>query len=390
MQAEGRHRNFEDLMNFGINNDHCSRIKPKIGLFGYYSYDNWGDNLMALIFYSYLKQQYASFSVFIKNSKKAYFAGFIKNTADTIEEFLVDKDFIVYGGGGILVPAKHEPATFSKDLTELVETCQKKRIPIYGISIGGIGNPHTEFHQHSRRKLFEFIKFATVRNPQDLLLLKQFGKKGTFFHDILWLTPDFFEIKERRKKTLTIAINFQTIKGGFTEQIYWKIFRLCLYQLVKRRPDFEFIFFDTMINSDKNKEFSSMRAFHNYKNTQEYKFSDPVKDLGAINKCSIILSDKLHLGLVGMALGKPFISVKGKPKTKLMLSNIGLSSSYFGKYRAFLLPILILSEGFLLKRVKNFEILNRNKMIQSARGNLTELANIISKYAKNNDSREEE
>ena len=173
-----------------------SMSKPKIALFGYYNYDNWGDNFMALVFSSYLKNKDAVFSVFIEDAKKRYYTQHIEHISSSLEEFLEDKDLVIYGGGGALVPRKHDSTSFCGHLKKLLEICRRKKLPIYAISVGGIGNHSKGLVPPVRKDLFDALEYVTVRNPQDLLFLKKFNKNGRFYHDILWLTPEFFEIKK--------------------------------------------------------------------------------------------------------------------------------------------------------------------------------------------------
>ena len=183
-------------------------------------------------------------------------------------------------------------------------------------------------------------------------------------------------------KKLRVGINVWNLNATVINRLLWKLFRLSLHITAKRMPEVEFIFIDTRIVSDDRKAFMPMGAFNDCPNSKEYKFSDTEEDLHLIGDLDIIFSDKLHLGLVCMSFGKPFISVLGQAKTRLMLDNIGLSRNYFGTWRAFLLPFLLLSKKYISDTIRKFEVPGIDTITSSARGHLEELTGIISKYAR--------
>ena len=72
----------------------------KAALFGYYGQDNFGDDLLAVIFSRFLKQLNIEFSVYKLPKGNAEPDGL--DVADSVESLVSGKDVVIYGGGGVL------------------------------------------------------------------------------------------------------------------------------------------------------------------------------------------------------------------------------------------------------------------------------------------------
>ena len=158
-----------------------NRRNLRVALFGHYDFGNFDDDLMALIFGLFLRRKKTKFSVY--KPCKPYAEKYDFEVSNSISELLRDKDLIVYGSG-VLVSGEVSESLWSKlgdNLSLLLENSRKKRIPIYGVSVGGNGIHYKKLTLKSRQALLESAEYLTVRNPQDLRLLKLANTKGALF-----------------------------------------------------------------------------------------------------------------------------------------------------------------------------------------------------------------
>lgn len=349
-----------------------------VALFGHYDFGNFGDDLMAVIFGLFLRRKKTEFSVY--KLCKPYAEKYDFEVSKSISELLRDKDLIVYGGGGVLVSGEVSESLWSKlgdDLWLLLENSHRKRIPIYGVSVGGNGIHNRKLTPKSRQALLESAEYLTVRNPQDLRLLKLANTKGAFFPDVLWLTPAFFPAERRKNRRIRVGLNLY-LTNLITQKALYVL--LIIYLVTRLRRDSDFVFVDTFNEYTGN--FRALGKLGRTSNTFNYAFSDLSKDIEILTSLDVMISTRLHVGLVCMSYGIPFISLFGEKKTALLMKNMGLTHMSYTHTRIPNFISLMVSKNRLRRLISSYRIPNQGDLMKASLGHLRELDAIIDRHRK--------
>lgn len=311
-----------------------------IGLFGYYGFGNWGDELMCMLFTRILMRRGHEVKVFAHRADASYIDDIPAPRTDDVRAFLRNVDLLVYGGGGVLATAARKGSPFWRSLTGILEGSQERDIPVIAVSIGGFGM-ETDALPELARHLVEHVERASVRNPQDLEAFAEDPSRAFFCHDVLWLGPRFFPVRKRRTSTFTIGVNLPRHRSldrwsRLAAFLFDRLLRLVIFA----RRDLRFLVIDTNMTSESER-------WHPYGPNAEYhRFGDPESDFRIIETLDLILSSKLHFGLLGMASGIPFYSLDGQEKTRMMLQNIGLEGHYYPLWKSLFFLLRFLSPFF--------------------------------------------
>ena len=300
----------------------------KVGIFGNYSNGNFGDDLMGVIFAKYLKS--LNLGVCLYSKSKVFKDKYGIPVISSLKEFLEQTDILIFGGGGILIPRKKSAGLnlFHNELEELYKTCNENRNPLYLISIGGYGLPLKKIYPEVRSKLLSASTAVTIRNPQDLMAVSQAGKKGKFYHDIVWTAHRFFPkltSRSNNNKKIGVCLYFDgffisrfNFLNSFLKYIIKKVFEIS-FGLNK---NYEFIFID--IHNTTN-EFSALNLSSKRYNYYERRFSDLEDDINFIQTLNLLITNRLHLGVVALSFGIPVINFSKENKILLFFKNCGLT-----------------------------------------------------------------
>lgn len=297
----------------------------KIALWGSYSEGNFGDDLMALAFARTCIDQGATVSGFCVPESFARH-GIAK--ADTLTELLRQADLCVIGGGEFLfrsAPLKRLLRSyfrrFEVSCADLADAVERATVPLAAVSVGGDGTTHFQRLSRDRRRLFgsRHLISATVRLPSDLQTLSRLGNRAAYFPDALLATPLLFPFRnEGARKTLRVGLNLHRSLGiSFVER---------LREHLKGRADVELV----AIRSH------SERSGHDYELAaadvdgaiEEHRYLDPIDTSRFLSSLDVVVSSKLHVGVVALAYGARFISFGGKPKARSFVATIGEGEYY--------------------------------------------------------------
>jgi polysaccharide pyruvyl transferase WcaK-like protein len=343
----------------------------KVGLFGYYNFGNFGDDIMAFIISQHLKSKRIKFRIF--GDPTIFRDQHNLNTTNSIKNLVDYSDIIIIGGGGCLIPRKDKYFTeYNNQIARLIELCKLKSTPLYAISIGGNGVPLKRIYPKPRRDLIHSIRYATFRNPRDLKLLNESKIKGHYYPDIAWLTPRFFQGK--RTKTKKIGINIMPSKNI----LFRFILDIIIKTAIKKNRDYEFIFIDTRskLNLDR---FNTFHLKGKYSNCSKRKFHQLNEDIEFIKSLDLLITSRLHIGIIALAYNIPVISFLPKIKTKHAFKNVGLHHLLWGIGGLFNLIYYFSSKKRLRKLLNSLSHFNSTPIINNAEHHLKELDSIITR-----------
>ncbi len=326
-----------------------------MALFGWYGFGNFGDDLMAVIFGLFLQQKNIDFSVYRLCGCYAEEFGF--DVADTVDELLRGKNLLVYGGGGRLnSSSKTRPRLikFANELSQVLDAAEKRKIPVYGFSLGGNGIYPEKLSPPGIQDLLEKAEYISVRNHEDTKLLNMGKTRGDFFPDIVWQTPAFFPVEKQKNTRPRIGINL------FYGQKIPRLLPSLIHIITWLRKDIDFIFIDSVNQCRSRKR--AVQCRNTRQNTTNYAFHILPEDIGLITSLDLLISSRLHLGMVCMSYGIPFISLCGEKKTRLFMKDTGLIHLCFKPGQILDFMLLMLSKKELRKLINEFEVPDRVKL----------------------------
>jgi polysaccharide pyruvyl transferase WcaK-like protein len=354
----------------------------KIGIWGNYNYGNFGDDLMAISISKYLINKGHHPIVYRLN--KGLSQQFDIQTEDNIDELISKIDFCLIGGGGMLVGnswIKRQLSIvakkFENDFNELLDALTYYNVPIYSVSIGGGANAIAKFSNH-RKQFYKsnLLKKGTVRLEGDLSLIKKYNENFIYYPDILLDTKNQFVIADEEKKSKDeIRIGLNLIKKDLKKQKW----HLQLLEKAKTNKNLKLFFIKTHL-PEYNIGYEYIPERLNDNNIKIYQYANLVEMLDFLNSLDLIISSKLHVGLVSLSLGVPFFSYKGREKTKAFLMTVE------GKHLIINTKDEIeslINEKIYLNKKDNLNILNLNllqKMITESKQHYTFINHIIEIY----------
>ncbi|MEH6407733.1 MAG: polysaccharide pyruvyl transferase family protein [Leeuwenhoekiella sp.] len=288
-----------------------------IGIWGLYDKGNFGDDLMAAMFYNFLNDKGHNITVY--NASDYLKEELALNVMTNIDDFVRSNEVIVIGGGGMLVNnsllrflLKKTEFKFEYSFYKLLKATKKYSKKIIPISIGG-GNA-SKLNNFYKNKLFskQFTKCGTVRLESDLKLVSE--KTFNYYPDIVLRTSDFFPIKADCKKGSSkrkIILNLKNKSAG------------PLISEFKKANIFEkFDVYSFSSHAVSKAEFGSYE-FELPQN--HFKFTKLIDGINFISNADLIISSKLHVGVTGCSYGIPFISYCGPQKAKEFLKQYSKS-----------------------------------------------------------------
>ena len=213
---------------------------PVVGIFGYYSSANWGDDVMGRLFAQLVRDAGGEVRLFTTNPDAAYFAGIA--TARDPAAFVDASDLVVYGGGGLLATKHDDASPFAQAIDAIVNAAQKSSTPVHALSVGGGGQPGSALPGFVRR-LLSAADRVTVRNRSDLETVRDFNRGAEWYQDVLWLTPSHYRLPASPVGRLTVAVNLSGVASRRRKSVCKQLFRV----IGRFRTDIEFVF----INSQK-------------------------------------------------------------------------------------------------------------------------------------------
>ena len=299
----------------------------KILLWGAYQQGNFGDDLMAWVFARGIKELGHSVKVFGLSPSEAEDFGL--ETATSIDEALEEADAVVLGGGAVyekwwsikdigrtaLIP---QVRAFELMYLQLGLALRRHQKPIHFLSVGSDGIEKTSQLSPFRRLVLasKQVGLVTLRLKHDLQL--DFARGANYRHvpDVLFATP----------RLITEVPKANTHPKASPDTI--------VLNLHKKHTDRIPALMSAIRSNWPNANIFSM-ASHLPEAGLSYEWSpnasDPIEPLpytgarSALNilaSADLVISSKLHVGIVGMAYGSGFLSLGGRSKVKLQLNEM--------------------------------------------------------------------
>ncbi|AFZ01179.1 polysaccharide pyruvyl transferase family protein [Calothrix sp. PCC 6303] len=344
----------------------------KAAIWGSYNYGNYGDDIMALQFATYLKKLGAEPYVYglDNNLAKKYEI----NTTDSWDELFDGSKFCLIGGGGVLV--NNLTKNVDEEFQELYLRSIKHNCPVFPISIGGQGLGENAILSQTRLEFFsgDACQTPTVRLTEDVELFQKFGKQSIFYPDVLLSVADYWNIIPRTKPNEQIQVGIN-LPASFQANLLVNQLRF----ISQVRKDIVFHFVPTYLpNSSINWELSPK---HNSPFIKNHIYTDPKNTMEFLRSLDLIISYKLHLGLTALALGVPFFSVGGPGKAKQFLKSIDAEFAIFPSNAKVSRLFRFLSRPSNVRNVRNqFDFNSIAKLREASWGHMKRIDEIVAQF----------
>lgn len=300
----------------------------RIGIWGNYYYGNFGDDLMAISIANYIIKLGHTPLIYRFDEKLSL--QYHIESEHNINSFVEKVDFCFIGGGGMLVGMNWVKRVlnpvyrkFEHDFYEFEKALMKFKKEVYPISIGGEDNGKINFSNY-RKHFFSSsrVQNGTVRLKGDLIAMEKFGKKYSYYPDILFDTANHFIIKQiikKKKDEKWIGLNLNS------SDLMHNDWHLKLIQKAKADSRIKLFFIRTHLPSyNMTYEFTPITLGENI---IIHQYTNPQETLNLLASLDMVISSKLHLGLSALVVGTPFFSYKGKGKTIALLNSLGAKSA---------------------------------------------------------------
>lgn len=295
-----------------------------IYLFGSFMNDNFGD---FLIYEEEIRCLYARFgdriNIITTDISPFYDAHARVDRRKDHKEALKEADIIIFGGGGYfgvgvpkLIPNIQFMQLFGRRALSIVKS--GKPFMVAGV---GAGPLNCWFSRKVAKQVFEKAVVASVRDEESAQFLREIGvNRPVEVHadwilgsGFIWNKNDISWVREKHIEKKVMLIHLVTIpekKSQGVGSVIDDIKKFC-----KEHKEFQ-----PVVVCDQTKQDVYARTQKVYRELEEvyplyYPYQSPHGLLMLIRDSDLILTDKLHLGIVGVNLGKKVVATANHPKT---------------------------------------------------------------------------
>jgi polysaccharide pyruvyl transferase WcaK-like protein len=329
-----------------------------IGIWGFYFAENFGDDLMALQFSEIVKNLGAKPLVY--DLSPILGARYNIDTTRDICDFCARSEIILIGGGNLLAQDHTWPSgPFMKKISELRLASEHWNRPIHAISVGGDGYLDPKYPYDVECLLnSKTFKSAAVRIPSDVQDLENRGIKAKYISDILWTAASFYRIQKIKNE------NNNLVGFHFLKNIPWITNGINLYRqsLKESKISFNYLYLNAFLHYSSGGDYipSNLNSYE-----QAFYGGDPIEVIRSIATLDCAVSQRLHVGVIALSLGIPFLSVAAHPKVEAELNQVNWN--WLRRYDGFK-PRKLFGSQWLAKTLKNEITLNKiqskNKLIK--------------------------
>lgn len=290
---------------------------------------NYGDYIYGEMVYEYLKEKGINVCFY----QPSLF--FEKNIKDYFKNFAIDKrkaDLIMYIPGGYF--GEGHQARFRDNLVHFLRFmplgiwASYKKIPMVVVGVGA-GPNHCSFMNFAIRRICNHSQFVTVRDKESCEALKKLCPKANIVEsgDLIITkalnaannSSQIIRIGQVKKNRRVILVHYNHSREALLK------FARCIKKFSAKHPEYLVV-----VASDSILKYEE-EYFKEFENESEVKcehflYEDPSEMTAFLKTVDVVLTCKLHVGVVASTLGKSVVAVACHPeKTVRFYSQIGES-----------------------------------------------------------------
>ncbi len=262
--------------------------------------------------------------------------------------------------------------------------CLRKKIPyaIFGMEVGHSKNKIIEKIQ---KKLLVNAEFVCVRNNESYAVAKEYGVENLYCSadNVFAMSTEIFkdkeipkEIQEHNRKKIFLHIN---PRPGSNNQIKEKIIPI-INKFTEEHSEYDVLISADQYCPENKEELDSIAKLIKSQKVLQYHYNDPLALCKVIDCCDVVVTTKLHVGIVGAKFGKSVISFSGHTeKIKRLYAQLGESG------RTTPLETLTMEKGLeIMNNFHNKPIVVPNEIIEKANLNFELLNKFLNKIKNEN------
>jgi polysaccharide pyruvyl transferase WcaK-like protein len=300
---------------------------------------NFGDLLLADIYEAWIKQAVPDADV-----RRVEYHGLgksrlsVRNTAHWA-------DCVVFNGGGYFSEKPLEGSNIAKRLLlkqawgvrnydlygGMLNAARRFGKPILasGIEVGPISSPLLRSAVHS---LFMYSCFSSVRNHESLQYLGQLGcctkhirvAPDSALSIQRCVSSNGLALNLSKPGHLRIGVHLHQLKRYNDAQIIANIVNAVIKQSNSTFCEVVYLHDQTKQNVSPERSMRAERQLTELlPQLQTIHFTSPAKLIDELHKCHLLLTTKLHCGIVSRSIGMPVLSIPSHPKTSRFYEYIG-------------------------------------------------------------------
>lgn len=292
----------------------------KVMLHGAVNQSNYGDYLFAELFYNTLKEKgiQGEFYSHPKYGISEYFAanlGYVPEPCSYKETVKECDAFVFFSGGYFIEPRKKDIFSEIKRIRHYLYPAtafMKAGKPIYVLGVGAGPFEKAPF-SFMARKILNYATVITVRNEESLKCCKDFGINN----EVLVTADTALVIKEYLEKEKQSVPKFETEEGkrmllfhiDGSRQKTEKMKEVVIpatKKWLKVHPEYQLYLTADGIKNDSM--YQTYESLFGENNPIILKYDDPWKLTRQIERADLVITTKLHVGIVGSALGRSVVS----------------------------------------------------------------------------------
>lgn len=276
---------------------------------------NFGDFLFAKMFQEQLSQNVGEDNVFWYSSRFAMSNFFADHLDNHNKCKLKDIDALIYISGGYFCGNDHTWRDYVLRYLRYFSIgmkCIIKRIP-YAIIGLEVGKSHNALMRFVQKKILKKAKIIVVRNKESFQCVKSYGidnvicTADTAFainRDLFSNKPISSEIADCNKKILLFHI-FNTV--GRNKQVTEKVVPI-LNRFLEVHQEYAVVLTTDQYISGQELALDDMAKRLKCKTIIKNFYEDPIALCKVIDRADVVVTPKLHVGIIGARLGKSVVS----------------------------------------------------------------------------------
>lgn len=324
---------------------------------------NYGDYIYGEMIYNYLSKK--GYEVCFYNPSD-FFRKFLPKYTENRDFHKKEADMIVYIPGGYF--GEGHNARFRDNLIQFLRFMplgiwaanKKKPLAVIGV---GAGPNHNKLMNFGIKKICNWAKIVTVRDNFSYKSLKKLCPNASIVECGDLITTS--KLPERRTQQIDHIVKTSQSKKIFLvhynhEKIALLKFAKCAKKFIENHPDFHVVVASDSILDMDDSLFQEFKEIYG-RECSHFKYNDPHEMTALIKKVDIVLTCKLHVGVVATTLGKSVIAAACHPeKTKRYYHQIDEDERCVNLYKISEEELCILLEKKGLKNIKiGAEIINK-------------------------------